>query len=169
MCSSNVVFTNVQMKPILLFTVWTSFLATRLPCPPQSYTWSREHVLPKSLFPPAVTNTKHNIIPLPTMINQSRGNKAYHRQWEDGRMVYTCKSCPTPGFCQGAAVITSKGMLPPPPFRGPIARSVLKSIELFPKFAEKIDTEVLDYETAILWDRLYPMEPAEHDYRSNSS
>jgi endonuclease I len=157
------------MKPTLFFALWTSFLAARLPCPPQSYTWSKEHVLPKSLFPPVVTSNPDNIIPLPTKINNSRGSRPYYNQWEDGYVIYTCKSCPTPGFCSGAAVMTSRGMLPPETFRGPIARSVLRSIARFPKLAKKITDEVLDYDTAIKWDKMYPMTTEEHDYRSNSS
>jgi endonuclease I len=154
---------------VLLFAVWTSFLASKLPCPMNSYTWSKEHCLPKSLFPPVVVNRKHNIIPLPTKINNSRGNRKYTGKWEDGHLVYACKQCPHPGFCAGAGVMSPSGFMPPEVFKGPVARSVLKSIESFPKMAEKISEEVLDYGTAIEWDRRYPESLAERHYRSNSS
>ena len=65
--------------------------------------------------------------------------------------------------------MTKEGVVPPDAFKGPIARSVLRSIDKFPKFAEKISNEVLDYDLAIEWDRQFPMSVAEHDHRSNSN
>jgi hypothetical protein len=150
----------------LLFVVWTSFLASKLPCPLESYTWSKEHVLPKSLFPQVMVNNRDNIIPLPTKINNGRGNRKYTNKFQDGHIVYTCTKCPFPGYCRGAAIIGPDGVILPEPFRGPVARSVLRSIEKFPKFAEKISKEVLDYDVAIELDRRYPMSIAEHYYRS---
>lgn len=157
------------MKTAILYSVWTSFLASRLPCPISMYSFSKDHVLPKSLFPRVIVEDPQNIIPLPTKINNSRGNRPYTNKWRDGYMVYGCNGCPNAGFCQGAGVMTEKGMMPPKPFKGPIARSVLKMIEKYPKFAEKINDEVLDYNVAREWDRMYPMTVQEHDYRSNSS
>lgn len=157
------------MRPVLFYSLWTSYLASKLPCPMSMYSFSREHVLPRSLFPPVVTDRPDNIIPLPSKINNARGNRPYTSKWRDGRLVYACEGCVSAGFCPGAAVVSESGVSPPEPFKGPIARSVLKSIDRFPKFAEKIDSEVLSYDTAIEWDRLYPMSPAEHRYRSNSS
>jgi endonuclease I len=125
--------------------------------------------LPKSLFPRVVTENPNNIIPLPTKINNARGNRPYTNKIEGGYLVYTCKSCPYPGFCQGAAVMSEKGMVPPNQFKGAIARSVLKGVDKFPAFAEKIQNEVLDLDIAIEWDRRFPMTTEEHDYRSNSS
>lgn len=158
-----------QIMKLLLFAVWTSYLASKLPCPLSSLSWSKEHCLPKSLFPPAIVNRRDNIIPLPVKINNARGNRRYTNKWEDGYLVYSCPSCPHPGFCAGSGVISPNGFVPPDVFKGPVARSVLNSIEHFPKFAEKINDEVLNYDTAIEWDRRYPMTVSERHYRSNSS
>jgi endonuclease I len=116
-----------------------------------------------------IANRPTNIIPFPTRLNNARGNKKYTNKWEDGYLVYTCSQCPHPGFCAGAAVISPNGFMPPDVFKGPVARSVLKSIEEYPKFADKISNEVLDYDLAIEWDRRYPLTKEEHSYRSNSS
>lgn len=153
----------------LLFAVWTSFLASRLPCPLNCLSWSKEHVAPKSLFPPVIVNHKDNIIPFPVRLNNARGNRPYTNTINGGYLAYSCAGCPNPGFCRGAAIITKDGVVPPDVFKGPVARSVLKNIENFPKFAEKINEEVLDYDLAIEWDRRYPITTAEHGYRSNSS
>ena len=154
---------------ILPFAVWTSFLASKLPCPLSSLSWSKEHCVPKSLFPRVVTENPDNIIPLPTKINNARGNRPYTNRIDNGYLVYSCNSCPHPGFCPGAAIISERGIVPPDALKGPIARSVLKSIDKYPKFAEKIDREVLDLNIAIDWDRRFPMTTAERNYRSNSS
>lgn len=154
---------------LLLFAVWTSYLASKLPCPLSSLMWSKEHVLPKSLFPPVIVNKPYNIIPLPTKINNARRSLRYTNKWEDGYLVYACKHCPHPGFCAGAGVISPSGFMPPDVFKGPIARSVLKGIENYPKLTEKISQEVLDYDLAIEWDRRYPESLSERHHRSNSS
>lgn len=153
----------------IAFSLWTAYLASKLPCPLSGYSVSREHVIPKSLFPPVVTNRSQNIIPMPRRLNNIRGNRKYTENWKDGYLVYSCDSCPSPGFCRGAGVVSPEGFVPPESLKGVIARSVLKSIEEFPSFAEKIDSEVLDYNTAIKWDREHPMSIAEQAYRSNSS
>lgn len=157
----------VTLQMITPFKLFTNYLALRLPCPMSSYTWSREHIVPRSLFPRVVTENPDNIIPMPTKLNNARGNRKYTNRWEDGYMVYACKSCPYPGFCAGAGVISPEGFMPPDNLKGPIARSVLKSIEKFPKLAAKINNEVLDYDTAIQWDRQFPMTAVEHAYRNN--
>ena len=149
--------------------IWTSYLALNLPCPLSTYTFTVEHVLPKSLFPRVVVEDPQNLIPMPKAINNARGNKRYTSKYADGYLVYSCKSCPFPGYCRGAAVMGPDGVVPPDVFKGPIARSTLKMIDKFPKFAEKINDEVLSYDTAIEWDRRYPMTVAEHHHRSNSS
>lgn len=157
------------MKTTIFFSVWTSYLASRLPCPLSTYTFSREHVLPKSLFPRVITSDPDNIIPMPTKLNNARGNRPFTNKWQDGYLVHGCVGCPHVGFCRGASVIGENGVVPPDAYKGPIARSVLKMIENYPKFSEKISDEVLDYDTAIEWDRRHPMTVTEHDYRSNSN
>lgn len=154
----------------LLFAVWTSFLASRMPCPLGGYSWTKEHVAPKSLFPPIVAKSPENIIPFPAKLNHGRGNRKYTSKWdEDGYLLYACQYCPHPGYCRGAAIVTKDGVVPPDPFKGPIARSVLKTVERFPKYATLLNDDVLDYNTAMEWDRRYPMSKAEEYYRSNSN
>lgn len=76
-------------------------------------------------------------------------------------MVYTCKSCPTPGFCRGSSVLTVDGMNPPDVFKGPIARSVLYSIDRYPRFARKLNEDVLNLDLATTWDRDHPITKPE--------
>lgn len=61
-------------------------------------------------------------------------------------------------------MITPEGVLPPDAFKGPIARSVLYSVGVHPKFAETINDQVLDLGTAIKWDSLFPITKAEMDW-----
>lgn len=150
------------------FALWTSYLALRLPCPLLTSTFSTEHVLPKSRFPRVVVEDPQNLIPLPKALNNARGNRPYTSKHGDGYLVYACKSCPFPGWCAGAAVVSEEGVLPPDPFKGPIARSVLEAIAKYPHLSERISNDVLDYDTAIEWDRRFPMSVQEHSYRSNS-
>ena len=149
--------------------IWTTYLASRLPCPPSAYSFTREHVLPKSLFPRVVTEKTDNIIPLPSSLNSARGNRKYTNKIYDGYCVYTCKHCPSPGFCPGAMVVTNEGVVPPDVFKGPIARSVLKSIDKFPQFANDIDRIVLDLDVAAEWNQRFPIRLEEASYRSNWS
>lgn len=149
--------------------LWTTYLASTLPCPPPSYTFTREHVLPKSLFPRVVTSNHDNIIPLPSSLNNARGNRKYTNRIDGGYLAYACKSCPTAGFCSGAMVITEEGVVPPDVFKGPIARSVLRSVDKYPQFAKDIDRLVLDLETATEWNRRFPIRLEEAGYRSNCS
>lgn len=146
------------MKTSIFYSAWASYLASRLPCPLSSYSFTKEHIAPKSLFP---ISDARNVIPLPEKLNHARGNRPYTADWQDGRMVYSCKSCPHPGFCRGAGVLSSKGLCPPDPFKGPIARSVLYQMTKYPHLAEKLDKEVLDWKTAIQWDSDFPMTLAE--------
>lgn len=158
------------MRIAFAFSAFASWLATRLPCPPSAYYFTKEHIAPRSLFPPVVTEKPHNIIPLPAKLNHARGNRPYTAQWADGYMVYSCKACPTPGFCRGSAVLSSRGVHPPDIYKGVIARSVLKTLYEFPHLKDKLDKEVLDLETAIKWDSMFPMTKEEHAfYISNSS
>lgn len=147
------------MKLPITYALWTSYLASKLPCPLSSYTFSKEHVLPSSLFPKTVSN--RSVIPLPRAINNARGRRPYTNVWSDGYAVYSCGSCPHPGWCQGAALVTPNGVVPPDVFKGPIARSVLRSIKEAPGLSQKIVEQVLDYDTAIEWDRRYTMSTAE--------
>jgi endonuclease I len=116
-----------------------------------------------------VVNNPDNIIPFPRRLNNARGNRKYIDKINDGYLVYSCDSCPNPGFCSGAGFISASGFVPPESLKGPVARSVLKGIMKHPKFTEKISDEVLDYDLAIQWDRQYPMSTAEWNYRSNSN
>lgn len=136
--------------------MYTALLASKLPCPIERYTWTKDHVCPKSLFPRAVTSNPTNIIPMPKRLNHARGNLKFTDKWNGGVIKYACDACPHPGYCRGAGVVSGSGFMPPDVFKGEIARSVLMSIAKYPKMSEKISDEVLDYETAIKWDRLYP-------------
>lgn len=147
-----------------LSPLWTSYLALKLPCPPAAYKFSREHVLPKSLFPKAVAEDPRNIIPLPVALNQARGVLPYTAQFKDGRFHYTCAKCPHPGFCRGAMVVSEEGAHPPDVFKGIIARSVLYSAWEYPSLVEAIDSNVLDLDTAIEWDSKFPMTEAESEW-----
>ena len=158
------------MKLLHISSAFTSWLASRLPCPPPAYSFTKEHVVPKSLFPPVVTQKYYNIIPMPAKLNHARGNRPYTAQWSEGFMVYSCSACPTPGFCRGSAVLSSKGVHPPDVYKGIIARSVLRTLFEFPGLRDKLNNEVLDLNTAIEWDSKFPMSPEEHAfYISNSS
>lgn len=149
------------MKPTIFYSAWTSYLASRIPCPLPSYTFTREHVLPKSRFPRVVVEDPRNIIPMPKTLNHARGNGPYTAESLDGCMVYACKSCPVPGYCRGSGVLSPEGFNPPDVLKGPVARSVLYSVAKHPHFADKIDKEVLSINTAIDWDSKFPMSTAE--------
>jgi len=145
--------------------LWTGYLVSQVPCHPLHLTWSREHVIPKCLTPNKnITEDPRNIIPLPRAINNARGHSRYTDKWDGGQVVHACPTCPTPGFCRGSAIITPNGIVPPDTFKGPIARSVLYSIGAHPKFAPTINDQVLDLETAIKWDSVFPMTRAEKDW-----
>jgi endonuclease I len=116
-----------------------------------------------------VTSNHDNIIPLPSSLNNARGNRKYTNRIDGGYLAYACKSCPTAGFCSGAMVITEEGVVPPDVFKGPIARSVLRSVDKYPQFAKDIDRLVLDLETATEWNRRFPIRLEEAGYRSNCS
>ena len=152
------------MKTTIFYSAWTSYLASRLPCPLPAYTFSKEHVLPKSLFPRVVVEDPRNIIPMPTKLNNARSNFPYSADWRDGHVVYACKSCPLPGYCRGAMIQNPTGFNPPDALKGPVARSVLYSVGKYPRFAQKIDKEVLRIDTAIDWDSRFPMSKAERMY-----
>ena len=148
-----------------LSPIWITYLASQVPCPPLSLTWTREHVIPKALTPNRnITEDPRNIIPLPKSINNARGHKRYTDKWENGYIVHACPDCPTPGFCRGSATLSTDGVTPPDVFKGPIARSVLYSVGAHPKFAQTINDKVLDLETAIEWDRKFPMTMAEKEW-----
>jgi len=151
------------MRLSILSSVWTAYLASRLPCHPTYLTWSREHVIPKSVIP-SLANDPRNIIPMPMVTNNARGNRPYTDDWENGSLVYACSNCPHPGFCAGAAVMTPSGLHPPNAFKGPIARSVLYSVGEHPKLSELINDRVLNIDTAIKWDSHFPMTKEEKDW-----
>lgn len=145
--------------------VFTSYLASRSPCHLPHYEWTREHVIPKSLrLPRNVTEHPRNIIPMPKLLNNKRGNRPYTAEFKDGYVAYGCTQCPAPHFCSGASVISPSGVHPPNHYKGVIARSVLYSAFEHPSLAFKIGKEVLDLETAIKWDRMFPMSEAEQDW-----
>jgi endonuclease I len=152
------------MKANVFYSVWTSYLASRLPCPLPAYTFTKEHVLPKSLFPRVVVDDPRNIIPMPKALNNGRSNFPYTAEWQDGSTVYACGSCPMPGYCRGGGVLSTGGFHPPDVLKGPVARSVLYSVGKHPRFASKIDKEVLRIDTAIEWDSKFPMSNAERLY-----
>lgn len=153
------------MRVSLVSSVFTSYLATRLPCNPNFYSWTREHVIPKSIIGNRqVTEDPRNIIPMPKELNQARGNRPYTVQWRDGYLKYACSNCPHPGFCRAAMVVSPDGAHPPDILKGPIARSVLYSIEHYPRFAETINSKVLNVETALKWNSSFPMSKAEEDW-----
>ena len=153
------------MRVSILSSLWTGYLASNIPCHPDHLTWSREHVIPKS-FPlnKEVTESPHNIIPMPKLLNNARGTRQYTNEWRDGYTIYACSKCPHPGFCCAAALASPSGIYPPDVFKGPIARSVLHSVKTSPKLAEVIDKQVLDLDTAIKWDSGFPMTKAEKEW-----
>jgi endonuclease I len=152
------------MKTTIFYSAWTSYLASRLPCPLTSYTFTREHVLPKSKFPKVVVEDPRNVVPMPATLNHGRSNAPYSANYKNGAIMYACRSCPHPGWCRGAGVMDWTGFNPPDALKGPIARSVLYSITTYPEWADKIDKEVLRYNTAIYWDSKFPMSTAERLY-----
>lgn len=150
------------MRITLFSSVFTGYLASKLPCHPHYLTWSREHVFPKSIIPNRnVTEDPRNIIPMPNNINHARSNYPYTEMWKGGYLRYSCSNCPHPGFCRASMIISPDGAHPPDVFKGPIARSVLYSVGKHPKLSEVIDSKVLDLNTAIQWDRNFPMSSAE--------
>lgn len=143
----------------------TTYLASRLPCHHLYYDWSREHVIPKSLrLPRNITEHPRNIIPMPKLLNNKRGNRPYTAEFKDGYVAYACTNCPAPHFCSGASVISPAGVHPPNAFKGLIARSVLYSAFEHPSMARQIGEQVLDLDTAIKWDRIFPESEAEADW-----
>jgi endonuclease I len=153
------------MRISIFSSVFTGYLASKLPCHPHYLTWSREHVIPKSVVPNRnVTEDPRNIIPMPKLINNARSNRPYTEQWKDGFLKYSCSKCPHPGFCRASMVLTPLGAHPPDVLKGPIARSVLYSVGKHPKLLEVIDEKVLSIDTAIIWDRHFPMSPAEKQW-----
>jgi endonuclease I len=162
------------MKTTIVYSAWTSYLASRLPCPLTSYSFSKEHVVPRSLFPQVVlrkvVDDPRNIIPMPRSLNNARGSLPYTADYLDGFAVYACDKCPMPGYCRGAGIKTPEGFFPPDALKGPVARSVLYSVGRYPFYAHKIDKEVLRIDTAIDWDSRFPMSVPEQAYiESNSS
>jgi endonuclease I len=143
--------------------LFTSYLASRLPCPHHSIVWSKEHVIPKSIITnKRVTEHPRNILPMPRSINNARGNRPYTADWKDGYAKYSCPSCPYPGFCRGAMLISPEGAHPPDLWKGPIARSVLFSVNKHPSLTRKINDKVLNLDTALKWDHLFPMSKEEY-------
>lgn len=153
------------MKFSILSSVWTSYLASNLPCHPLYVDWTREHVIPKSVLP--ISHNPRNIIPLPKQLNHARGNRPYTQESKDGYVTYACTKCVQPGFCRGSALVTPEGVNPPDTFKGPIARSVLYSAFRYPQFAEEINDKVLNLDTAIEWDSHFPMTEAERKWIEN--
>ena len=153
------------MRVSIFSSAFTGYLASRVPCPLQCYTWSREHVIPKSLrLPRNVTEDPRNIIPMPTRLNNARGSKPFTSAFKDGYVAYACENCPMPHYCGGASVVSPEGVLPPNAYKGVIARSVMYSAFKNPSLAKRIDEEVLDLNTAIKWDRMFPMSESEAEW-----
>lgn len=153
------------MRVSLLSSAFTSYLASRIPCNPLHYTWTREHVIPKSIISNRrVTEDPRNIIPMPRKLNNARSNRPYSTNWKDGYLVYGCDNCPLPGFCRASMVLSPQGAHPPDFLKGPIARSVLYSIGRYPQYAKDITTKVLTYDTAVMWNMTYPMSKAERQW-----
>ena len=158
-------FPHADMRASVFYKAFTSYLAGRIPCQPLYYQWSREHVIPKSILPnKVITENPHNIIPMPRELNTARSNRPYTIQWRDGYMKYACEKCPHPGYCRGSIVISPDGVHPPDYLKGPIARSVLYSVDTYPKYAPLINQKVLSIDTAIRWDHLYPMSKEEKQW-----
>lgn len=153
------------MRISVFSTAWTGYLASRLPCHPSYLTWTREHVIPKSIIADRrVTEDPRNIIPLPANINHARSSLPYSSDADDGSPVYSCTHCIYPGTCRGAGIKTKQGFVPPDAFKGPIARSALTIAFKYPKHAHAIHKQVLDLDTAIKWDSQYPMSKEEEDW-----
>lgn len=151
------------MRVSILSSLWTGYLASQLPCHPDHLIWTRQHIIPRS-FPlnKQITDSPHNIIPMPQLIKNAREDYPYTNEWQGGQAVYACSNCPNPGFCRAAAVVSASGKIyPPDVLKGPIARSVLHTVNTSPKIAEVIDELVLDLNTAIEWDSKFPMSRQE--------
>ena len=153
------------MRVSIFSSAFTGYLASKLPCHPYYVTWTREHVIPKSIIGNRqITEDPRNILPFPKQLNHARSNLSYTSQWKDGRTFQACTKCPNPDFCRGTMNVGKAGVHPPDVFKGPIARSVLYSVGKYPRLANTIADQVLDLDTAILWDSYYPMSPAERDW-----
>lgn len=153
------------MRLSIFTAAWTGYLASKLPCHPTYLTWSREHVIPKSIIADRrVTEDPQNIIPLPTTLNNARANLPYTNDSADGYPVYSCAKCVYLGACHGAGMKTPLGFVPPNAFKGPIARSALTIAFKYPIHAHTINDKVLNLETAIQWDRQFPMSKEESDW-----
>jgi endonuclease I len=153
------------MRVSLLSSAFTSYLASKIPCNPLYYTWTREHVIPKSIISNRrITEDPRNIIPMPRKLNNHRSNRPYTTRWTDGYLVYACDNCPHPGFCRGSMVLSEHGAHPPDILKGPIARSVLYTIDQYPQYARDITMKVLTYKTAMLWNDIYPMSKPEIEW-----
>lgn len=158
------------MRVSVFYRAFTGYLANRIPCQPLYYQWSKEHVIPKSILPNrVVTENPHNIIPMPRDLNTARSNKRYTVEWKDGYKKYACQNCPHPGYCRGSMVISPEGVHPPDYLKGPIARSVLYSVDTYPKYASLINDKVLSIDTAIRWDYIYPMSKEEREWLDSLS
>jgi endonuclease I len=59
-------------------------------------------------------------------------------------------------------LISPKGAHPPDLWKGPIARSVLFSVNKHPSLTREINNKVLSLDTALKWDSLFPMSKEEH-------
>lgn len=155
------------MKIPLLSSLWTSYLSSQLPCHPSYVTWSREHVIPTSIIANrTVTQHHQNIIPMPKRMNNARGNRPYTKGKlsETGYTVRACDACLHSGSCLADIVVTPSGVIPSELFKGPIARSVLRSLEKYPMFYHDITEKVLDAETALEWNSRYPPSVQEIDW-----
>lgn len=156
-----------QMRIPILNSLWTSYLASQLPCHPMHTTWSREHVIPTSIIPNRiVTQNPYNLIPLPKRLNNGRGNRPYTNTTNNSEfyVVRACDSCPTPGWCPGAACVGDRGVIPSEIFRGPIARSVLRSVGKYPALYDAINSKVLNIDIAIQWNSKYPASVQERNW-----
>ena len=153
---------STDMRVSVFYNLFTNYLAGRVPCQPFNYQWSREHVIPKSIISnKAITENPRNIIPMPRELNMARSNRPYTIEWKDGYLKHACKQCPHPGYCRGSIVISAEGVHPPDYLKGPIARSILYSVDTYPKYAPVINDKVLKIDTAIRWDNSHPMSKEE--------
>lgn len=140
---------------------FAAYLASKLPCHPSHITWSREHVIPKSIIPNRnITEDPRNILPLPKNLNNARSNLPYTHEWKDGYLV-RCSNCPHPGFCSGSMIISPSGANPPDAWKGPIARSVLYSVGRYPHISDTVNDKVLNLKLALEWDKQFPISKAE--------
>lgn len=144
---------------------FAAYLASKLPCHPSYVTWSREHVIPKSILPRNITSDPRNILPLPKHLNNARSNLPYTNEWKDGYLV-RCSNCPNPGFCSGSMIINPSGANPPDAWKGPIARSVLYSVARYPHISDTVNDKVLNLKIALEWDKKFPLSNAEIRYQT---